>query len=71
MSSEKSQATGPRIIFLKEARVEQGVHAVEEYAPAKWAIAKGYVTMTEGRFGGRTHKITTEGEAFLLRTGNA
>ena len=69
--SKKSEATGPRVIFLKEARGPQGVHAVEEYAPAKWALSRAYVTVIEGKFGGRVHKITPEGEAFLLRTGNA
>jgi hypothetical protein len=69
--STKKEATAPRVTFLKEARPEHGVHAVEEYPPAKWAIDKGYVTVFVGKFGGRTHKITPEGEAFLLRTGNA
>jgi len=69
--SAKSEATGPRVAFLKEARASQGVYAVEGYAPAKWAIAKTYVTVTVGRFGSRIHKTTPEGEAFLLRTGNA
>ncbi len=56
-----------RAKFLLEARA--GVHAVESYAPAKWAIEKGYVTVDEGRFGSRMHRITPEGEAALRRAG--
>ncbi len=63
------EVTAPRAAFLRDAKDPTGVHAVEEYKPAQWAIAKGYVTVTVGRMGGRVHRITPAGEAALLRAG--
>ncbi len=58
----KEKISPARIEFLKQAREARGVHAVEEYPPAKWAIAQKLVTVVEGRFGSRVHHITPEGE---------
>jgi hypothetical protein len=63
------EATKPRLDFLKSAR--KGTHAVDYFPPVKWATAKGYVTLDEGRMGGDTYHITPEGEAFLRRAGEA
>jgi hypothetical protein len=65
----KEKISAPRIEFLKQAREARGVHAVEEYQPAKWAIAQGYVKLVEGRMGSRVHHITPEGEEALKRAG--
>lgn len=58
-----------RMEFLKSAREERGVHAVEQYPPAKWAIEKGYVRLVEGRMGGRQHFITPAGEEAYKQAG--
>ncbi len=65
----KEKISPPRIAFLKEARQERGASAVEQYPPAKWAIEKGYVRLVEGRWGGRQHFITPEGEEALKIAG--
>ena len=61
------EATAPRVEFLKKART--GTTSVDYYPPVKWAIGKGFVTETRGKFGGTTYRITPEGEAFLTQAG--
>lgn len=63
----KEKLTPARAQFLRDAQAERGVHAVEHYPPAKWALEKGYVRLVEGRLSSRQHFITPEGAAALQR----
>lgn len=64
------EMTKPRAEFLRGAKEPKGISAVDYYPPAKWALEKGYVTVTVGRFGGSTYRITPDGEAAILRAGD-
>ena len=56
-----------RVEFLRSASRPEGTHAVEEYKPAQWAIKENYVTVVEGRFGNRVHRITPSGVEVLKK----